>query len=362
MFEQALFDYFRGELADEIAASAAEAPAPLPCDRYVARSALQKAVRRGEVQLAQRAAATLLNERPAALWRALGIISLEDLGVASIDTVARVCVAGRDAAWRRKNGGDDRVAAVLVGRMAETSHCQAACDLLMRVTNDPALEMLRAELQDATAARLADEIENERTDLLRRATATLALAGHLHASHERAEPDAVFQIQAQAARSSQVVATSEAAWRLTGNPMALVLPLLWPAWITASSVRTIDDPIPATCEICGVPSFALDQFTRSGLRVIRALVGRIPALQTLLRSAAVPEHRWPAVVGDLLFLVEGSPVRRRALWSMASVLNRPARPLPGGFLLKEKWREGCELVASHLPLVDQLRRHHYSSP
>jgi hypothetical protein len=52
-----------------------------------AMSALQKAIRRGQDGLAQRAAATLLSTSPERLWRRCGCIAFEDIGVADLDTV-----------------------------------------------------------------------------------------------------------------------------------------------------------------------------------------------------------------------------------------------------------------------------------
>jgi len=50
-------------------------------------SALQKAVRRGEEDLALRAAMNLRIDGPHAIWRRLGIIAFEDIGIANIDVV-----------------------------------------------------------------------------------------------------------------------------------------------------------------------------------------------------------------------------------------------------------------------------------
>jgi replication-associated recombination protein RarA len=62
-------------------------PDPLPISPWVAMSLLQKAIRRGEENLALRAAATLLRDAPDRLWRRLGCIAFEDVGVADLDAV-----------------------------------------------------------------------------------------------------------------------------------------------------------------------------------------------------------------------------------------------------------------------------------
>lgn len=99
MWTDDLFAFVLESLAKEIGATP-PALDPLPADRWLARSALQKAVRRGEVVVALRAAAALHAQVGPAIWRALIIIALEDVGVAEIDVVARVIAAARDKAWR----------------------------------------------------------------------------------------------------------------------------------------------------------------------------------------------------------------------------------------------------------------------
>jgi hypothetical protein len=73
---------------------------PQPCDPltispWVAMSLMQKAIRRGRKDMALRAAATLLHGSPDRLWRRLGCIAFEDIGIGGLETVALVT-----AAWR----------------------------------------------------------------------------------------------------------------------------------------------------------------------------------------------------------------------------------------------------------------------
>jgi replication-associated recombination protein RarA len=62
---------------------------PFKVDQWVASSLLQKAIRRGDVKVAQRAALTFLGQRGTAIWRRFIIIAVEDVGAASVDAVAR---------------------------------------------------------------------------------------------------------------------------------------------------------------------------------------------------------------------------------------------------------------------------------
>jgi replication-associated recombination protein RarA len=93
-----------------------EPPTPQPMDAspWVAMSAMQKAIRRGREDLALSAAATLLRDAPDKLWRRVGCIAYEDVGLASLDTVgiATVSLGGKQA--REALGGEWEVASCVV--------------------------------------------------------------------------------------------------------------------------------------------------------------------------------------------------------------------------------------------------------
>jgi hypothetical protein len=74
-------------LADEIFAYREPEPSPLKISPWLAMSLLQKAIRRGESQLGQHAAATLLLIAPDRLWRRCGAAAFEEIGVESVGSI-----------------------------------------------------------------------------------------------------------------------------------------------------------------------------------------------------------------------------------------------------------------------------------
>ena len=88
IFSEALSAYLIDGLSEVLAkADEPTPPVPLAADRYVALSALQKSIRRGHEDLALRSAMNLMIGGPHAIWRRLGIIAFEDIGVGNIDLV-----------------------------------------------------------------------------------------------------------------------------------------------------------------------------------------------------------------------------------------------------------------------------------
>lgn len=353
--EDALFGFVLIDLAEEIALHPTAKPDPLPCDRWLARSAMQKSCRRGDVEIAQRALATLFVHDRSAVWRHLTTIALEDVGVANVDVIARIVAARQDRKWRAQMGGDWAVASQLVRQIATSDHCQAACDLLLRSLNSPSLDEARRSASDASGANLTSAIRNRTISLDERAVAVLASGGGL-VEHQAGQPALVFDLLAAGGYCSHVVAICRAAWRASRNPMSMLLPLLWPEWMKAGTSAVKDDEIDASPLIDGVPAYAIDQFTRSGGRVARALLARDPALVALFDEAGIPRGRQPRAIGDLIFLMEGSALSRRALWQEGERLRRPFRALPATRYLIERTNEAFVYIRSQRSLIDDLRR------
>jgi replication-associated recombination protein RarA len=121
-------------------------PRPLHLSHWLAMSVLQKAIRRGHEDLALSAAATLLRDAPEKLWRRIGCIAFEDVGLADLDAVALATVALEGKRVRAALGGEWAVASCVVVELSRAPKCRAADDLLMACELHPAYAEARAEL------------------------------------------------------------------------------------------------------------------------------------------------------------------------------------------------------------------------
>jgi hypothetical protein len=147
VFAEAINEYLVTGLSEALAkADTPTPPVPLVADRYVVLSALQKAIRRGDEDLALRAAASLMVGGPHAIWRRLGMIGFEDVGVANIDLVGWATVVIGKPEVRKRLGGEWKVADFLIRTLCRSAKCRAADDLLHLIECDPALADLRDEL------------------------------------------------------------------------------------------------------------------------------------------------------------------------------------------------------------------------
>ncbi|MDC7684878.1 hypothetical protein PQU92_16460 [Asticcacaulis sp. BYS171W] len=355
MWPEDLFKYVLANLADEIITTDIENVQPMRCDRWVARSALQKAIRRGDVAIALSATANLLEHDSRAFWRHLVVVALEDLGVVSMDTVASIVAASRNKAWRTRMGGEWRVAAYLVTKMAGERHCQAVCDLLMRVLNDPVQATEMAQMLEADCPELAGVLLDEDAPIERRAAAALAMGGGLAEEQRIRQPDAVFHVLSSLTSSSHVIAIAHAAWKTSRNEMAFLLPLVWREWVGAESDIETDDGFRAGRMIDGVPTYALDQFTRIGGIAASQFVRQNPTLAKMFDAAGQRSSSHGRLVGNLTFVLDGGMVKRRVRWPLADRLRQPFRPLPGVFAVGNTLFSAIDYMTAKASEMDDLR-------
>lgn len=352
-------DSLRGPVADALAVQLAEftppAADPMPCDRWLARSLIHKAIRRGEVALAWRALATLLRENPAGIWRALTIIAMEDVGVSGMGPFTTAVVAGRDRRWRDRNGGDWKVAAFAVRQLCLADHDQAVCDLYHHAVGSLAHAIRRAEALESGIGDLAAQLQCSRP-LIDRGIAALAIGGGLGEGQRHRDPFAVLELLADQSSAWPIVDICRAAWRLSRCPLALIMPLIWGEWINRSSAAVVNDLFPPVSYIGDLLGYAIDQFTRTGIQVSRRLLARDPELQRLLDEGGIARADQHRTIGDLIFLVEGSALARRTIWPVGDALRLPYRCLADTVALGSLLPKAVERIARQGPLTTDLRK------
>jgi replication-associated recombination protein RarA len=116
---------------------------PLLADQWVIISLLQKSIRRGEVETAERAAFTLFAQKGYAIWRRFMVIAFEDIGAASPDAVAMTVAASTDPSWRKASGGDLHIAVQLARVLAEAPKSRSAEHLITSAQHHPSLAKAR---------------------------------------------------------------------------------------------------------------------------------------------------------------------------------------------------------------------------
>lgn len=91
---------------------------PLPGDEWLAASVFQKAIRRADRNTAERAALSLFRIRGDRIFRRIGVIAAEDVGIGSIDGFEIAIALCRDTRLRQEAGSDEIVVRKLARLLA----------------------------------------------------------------------------------------------------------------------------------------------------------------------------------------------------------------------------------------------------
>lgn len=348
-----IFDTISDASLDGLADHMREHPVPkiepLPADSWVARSVMQKAIRRGMTELAQSAGLQLLLTDRRVLWRRLMVTAMEDLGRSGMQTVASVVAAYRSTKFRA-SFGEWPVIAELIREACAGGRCQAANDLWNIALHDPGLSEVKHGLADLSLPGVL-ELATGAADLGQRSSAVLfALGQGCQRLAEPPQPHALFE--AFGIGESDAVAVCWEAYRITQVPLAALL-LNVPDCPVQVIARPDDDLLPTTW-IGRVPAFALDQYTRSGRQAIRQFSACSGEWHAFCEEAGIKGRDRLAAAGEILFRVEGAAVTRRASTIELDEIRARSKPL-GCFMEPQNADEAHRLIRAQLPLIDKFR-------
>ena len=244
---------------------------PLPCDRWVALSALQKSIRRGDTETAQRALTSLYRDDPSSTWRRLLIIACEDVGIGALGAVIVTATRCANAKAFRERGREEAAALATAQMLAEAPKDRSADLLFAVVLRDPALETMRSRCRSVSIARRLEFVADPTLSLPERALAVWHSSGVESRGEQRVGPgdlDALMRIYAELGVPGRLLEAIAVAVKKAREPFVLLLPLLWLA-AAGSETELLDSPLTPSSLINGVPLYALDKHTRLGRQAIR---------------------------------------------------------------------------------------------
>lgn len=292
-------------------------PALMCGDKWVVSSAMQKAIRRGLVDIALSAAASLWHQDRQNFWRRLHIAALEDVGVGHIDAVVQVLAATASPSFR-KHVGDLQVGLYLTRLLCEATKCRAADELFLQLERSSAHDDMRKHFAKAEDSLLIAYITDESEPLSTRAMALWYLAGT-----QKYTSDIIPQRKGSMKLAAEVVASLAvspaithgciAVMKRTQWPLALFTPLIYQETQKQPDALIIEPcSIPDSPCVEGIPHFAADVYTRIGQSCFRQLQKDVPEL----REYSVKQ------IGVAVFYLEGGLLDKVLLSPMLAELQQ----------------------------------------
>ena len=331
---------------------------PLRCDRWIASSALQKAIRRGEVAVARRALMSLYRHDPRSAWRRLVVIACEDVGIGSLDAVIATVAYATKPKSRAQLGGDEAAAFATAEMLAEAPKDRSADLLCAAAQHDPALEVMRSRCRLVSSDRRLEFVADPTLSLPGRAVAAWHASGvdpRGEGRLGRGDPGALMRTYADLGAPDRLLEAVMAATKAIRDPLALFLPLIW---LSSNKGETalLDRVPPPSGLIDGIPLYALDKHTRLG----RQAIGRL-----IRENAEVAEFLFEFECGSrddgplrmAVFHAEGALTRPTLHWRHSAELSAVgmAADFHSVNVYADVGAALTQLVAKHLGQLDAIR-------
>lgn len=322
-------------------------------DPFLATAILQKSLRRADGNYAHEAALALLKIDSVRLWKRLVIVACEDFGLADLDLTAKIIAAASDKAWRKSVGGDEVVVSYLVSRLL-------ACPRDRRIDETYMLGVAISSTKDPDTSIQQISASPKLARLLREAV------GVVHKCEQKLPY-----------RGIRAVVTNECdvaiakLIRLGGEGRALeemcmqarrtsqcLLPVLLPLLKTSTRqqggpLRTVTRPTPQLRSIGGLPSYALDGYTRPGRLALLTLSRQDYGLRRLLARLPTARARMDALT-SLLFVVEGGVCTSELSDPLYDELKTFSLGCWSG-LLGSALAEGLAIMKGAIPALNEIR-------
>jgi hypothetical protein len=331
---------------------------PLRCDRWLALSAMQKSIRRGDGLTAQRALATLYRDDPSSTWRRLLIIACEDVGIGALRAVVMTATRCANAKALREMGKDEAAVLATARMLAEAPKDRSADLLFAVVLHDPALETMRSRCRSVSVARRLEFVADPTLSLPERALAVWHSSGVEAWGEQRIGPgdvDALMQTYAELGVPERLLEAIAVAIKRAREPFPLLLPLLWLAAAGGES-ELLDSPLAPSGLINGVPLYALDRHTRLGRQAIKRFAQENAEIAQFLTKRGCDSGD-DGALRMAVFYADGALTRPTLRWRHSAELTVAgvAADFHKVQVAADVGAELVELVAAHIADLDSIR-------
>ena len=329
-------------------------------DPYVARSALQKALRRGDVDRVEQAASSLLND-PLRLWKGFAVSVFEDFGFSTIDLRGQVVAACASKKVRSDLGGDLVVAQALIHQLCEVPRDRRLDETYMFagvLEKDPPSPKERRRWSPELSGLIdcaRDLIRRCERPVPRRSFKTVlarecdAFLVEMREAERIDEEELAICIQGRKTTQCLLPVLSPLTKPVSPHQGSFTLTLTCPAGMSRDTCRDTYD----------VPLCALDGYTRAGKQALELLFWATPRLQTLLKPLKSRSTKMKALAA-LLFVVEGGICTEEVSDPLYDELKCVSRGRWSG-LPAEVVPEALDVMCTALPHLNQLRQEIWGS-
>lgn len=324
-------------------------------DKWPARSALQKAIRRGEHDEALSQAARLWKCDADYTWRALATVAIEDVGFGDPEAVLYAHL-GQLKTFRAKLD-DGRLLTALVAQMCEAPKTRSCCEL--SIAMDWGHESHIKKMVGWSAERLIEVVKAE--DIGESYGALRVLRGRVPEGEKRGKDDGSLGIVEQHMMETLPEPFGLAAIHALRRPvdsMSLAFfqtTRLFLEVVAADGVEIVEDVFPPSERVGKFFSEAWDMHTQTGKKALKAFHTSLSKDYAAIK--AIPKEKAVKALGAAVFVEEGGLVDRRILggelFELQQVQDETFLPVYG--VPKKLYEEVRQIVRKEIERLNSKR-------
>lgn len=271
-------------------------------------SAVQKAVRRGQVQQAIRAGHAVSVADNSYFWRRIGVIALEDVAFGGIVECALTLTAMRYRKLRRL-WGEDKILQYITTILAEAHKDRAATDMVCHFLYGD-IGGIKAHYEEhgmGLEEITATACDRSNPDWEQRGAAAWLLAGTKWVENDnlpyRPSVEGAFEVYAKNGYPPLVQYVTLRARACQREPMYIVFPVVWDMIMNSSEITFEEKTFTMSTPVAGLQPEALDQHTADGKRAM----GYFAKANDEMRDwfSKNPGAKPSKAIGIVLFIHEG---------------------------------------------------------
>jgi len=286
-------------------------------DPWLASSLLQKAIRRGEIELAEQAATALLRLRGSPTWRRFIVIAIEDVGIAALEVLSEVVSICSDRQYRGRLRGDEEAARYLARKLACAPKDRSADLLMSAIRHHLSLETTRKEVAALLPHERLAWVEDPSKSLYEKSAAAWPANGVRYTANELGLSLSLF---GNLGAPQELIETVAGAESRTREPFCALLPLLWLTASRGLSNKTACS-LPPTRTVGGVPLWTLDFHTRAGRAAIQRFLRENELVRQALRGS-VAHNRYTEASYLAAFYTDAASCTLCLDWSLSTEIEQ----------------------------------------
>jgi len=296
--------------------------------KWLASSAMQKSIRRGDVETAKKMAEAIIHLEPRYFWRRVRVVMCEDIGCAHLPLVgAFFAICGKTKA-RAKLADEITWAHWFAEQMAQSPKDRSADDLNLVAHADMFLAGKAVWVADMDLSKRA-HLAKRTNHVPLRTIALTSISGWMPL-HQSLTQGRQYEVAGNLKTFIQVASDTLGIPPLVqfivrraqgnGTPFHLTLPVVWHLAQQDPHVRVQTAPVDR--QFVGPwPAAAIDTHNRPGKRAIAHWWRRAPEIADYIERESVPD--WAnAAMGVAVFKAEGVARDQRLVFERAHEIER----------------------------------------